>query len=73
MLLIFFMNIGSFEKQCVILKRVFKYEQLKQHMTSIGTRQSLIDSALYTHFKNRTSINYKNMQVNVMIGISIEP
>ena len=41
------LSIGWFEKECVILNRVFKSEQPKQHMVAIGVYQLLSNSAMY--------------------------
>ena len=42
-------TIGSFEQKCLILKGVFKSEQLKQHMLAILVYNLLSNSALCEH------------------------
>ena len=44
-----FIEIDSFENQCVIIKGLLQAERLQKHMLIIGVGQSLSNSALYEH------------------------
>ena len=60
-------EIDSFEQQCLIIKGLLHYEQMKKHMVAIGIDKSLSNSALYERRFLKNPISYTKPQVNMRI------